>query len=114
MASSYVQSVTPLYERALRIQEEVLAAAKEASLGVVEALLRAHRDGATAKNADGCLPLHVAAEKAPVEVVEALLRAHPDGATATDTEDGKLPLHLAAEHRVALDQLRVKGVRHKA
>lgn len=42
MASSYVQSVTPLYERALRIQEEVLAAAKEAQQ--VEAAWRGSRE----------------------------------------------------------------------
>ena len=43
------------------------------------------------------LPLHYAARfKAPVEVVRALLDAYPQGAETMNNE-GRLPLHLAAE-----------------
>ena len=61
------------------------AAENQAPLEVVEALLRAHGDGAKEKSKDGWLPLHHAAKRqAPPEVVEALLRAHEDGAKEKD------------------------------
>ena len=90
------------------------AAAKQAPLEVVAALLEAHKAGAAEKNSNGSLPLHYAAEKqAPLEVVAALLVAHKAGA-AEKNSNGSLPLHWAAANKAPLEVVLALLEAHKA
>ncbi|KAI3436420.1 hypothetical protein D9Q98_005837 [Chlorella vulgaris] len=62
---------------------------------VCEVLLKLP-NAATAPDAAGMIPLHMAAEKGRTAIVSMFLGKAPQSATAAST-DGKLPLHIAAE-----------------
>jgi len=61
---------------------------------ILQALLDAHRAGAESRDANGCLPLHLAMRESSAEVVHALLEAYRPGAEAK-TSNGWLPIHHA-------------------
>ena len=72
------------------------AAAFQAPLEVVRALLDAYPQGAQVTDSAGCLALHLAARYgAPVEVVRALLDAYSQGAQTVNSA-GRSPLDCAA------------------
>mmetsp|Transcript_22153 Transcript_22153/g.33725 ORF Transcript_22153/g.33725 Transcript_22153/m.33725 type:complete len:562 (+) Transcript_22153:261-1946(+) len=65
-------------------------------MGIIEALLQAHTEGAKSKDQDGWLPIHCACfYGASQTVINALIEAHPSGAHNKDDE-GRMPLHYAA------------------
>ena len=71
----------------------------QATVDVVETLLKAYPGGASQPNGVGNLPIHQAAMwQAPSETVELLLGRHPEGATVRN-QYGSLPLHMAASNR---------------
>ena len=73
-----------------------LAACHSSKVAVVQALLAAYPEAATARN--GYTPLHMAASnRSSVAVVQALLAAYPEAAKATDTA-GRTPAELAARY----------------
>ena len=73
------------------------AAACNAPVDVVQALLEQNIACAKATDNDGRLPLHLACyHQADTELVSALILAHDHGPREDDIE-GKLPVHLALE-----------------
>jgi hypothetical protein len=80
---------TPLHE----------AAWNSSSVAVVQKLLAAYPEAASATNKNGYTPLHVAVRRnRSLAVVQALLAANPEAAMAKD-RGGWLPLHYAARYR---------------
>ena len=74
------------------------AAANQAPLKVILALLEAFRQGAAQQDTLGKMPLHHACEtQAPLKVISALLDAHPG---MHRDYDGCTPLHYASWHAV--------------
>lgn len=79
----------------------------QATVDVVEALLRAYPGGASQPNSAGNLPIHQAAMwQAPVETVELLLSRYPEGATVRN-QYGSLPLHMAASNQATQEVVRL-------
>ena len=75
---------------------------------VVEALLRAYPDGASALDYEGSTPLHFACHYgANKNVVELLLSAYPDGISKQDRY-GRSPLFHAVDKRANLEVVRIK------
>jgi hypothetical protein len=76
------------------------AARSSISVAVVQALLAANPEAAKATDKYGSTPLHLAAGNnslvAVVAVVQMLLAANPETAKARTTNNGRLPLHVAA------------------
>lgn len=70
-------------------------------MGVVQALLRVHPDGAAIPSKKGKLPLHFAARWGHMAVAQHLLSLFPSGIGAVDW-DGSLPLHDAAREGQAV------------
>jgi hypothetical protein len=64
---------------------------------IVACVLKANPEAVSALGCGGYLPLHYACDAgAPVAVVELLLEAYPGSVKVPDTENSRLPLHLAA------------------
>lgn len=80
----------------------------QATVEVIESLLKAYPQGASQPNGVGNLPLHQAAMwAASAEVVEILLLHHPESASIRN-KYGSLPLHMAASSKTAsLDVVRL-------
>jgi len=74
------------------------ACARQPSDSLVEALLLAYPDAASAKDDQGFLPLHYACgNRASDGAVNMLLIVYPQGADIRDPYGGKLPLHHLAQ-----------------
>lgn len=74
------------------------ACARQPSDSLVEALLLAYPDAASAKDDQGFLPLHYACgNRASDGAVNMLLIVYPQGADVRDPYGGKLPLHHLAQ-----------------
>ena len=64
---------------------------------IMNALLTAHRQGASCRDDQGMLPLHYACgNQASIEIIRLLLLAYPEGATVADP-NGMTPLHYISQ-----------------
>lgn len=83
-----------------------IACLTNASVDVVECLLRYYPEGARCKDSIGRLPIHYAcAHDVEEEIIEMLIRAFPASAGCSDN-NGWLPLHVACRRGLSVEVIR--------